>query len=141
MDIDYEKQVMEIGQIRAMSPIVLAYIGDATYEQKVRRRLIMRYPNDKINELHKRAVAFAKAKSQARIVQELREKGSLTEEEWYFVKRGRNARSIPPKNADVVDYRYATGFEAMIGYLALLGAQERIEEIVDYAFGMISGEG
>ncbi|MDO5062035.1 MAG: ribonuclease III domain-containing protein [Peptostreptococcaceae bacterium] len=128
---------MEIGQIRAMSPIVLAYIGDATYEQKVRRRLIMLYPNDKINELHKKAVSFAQAKSQAKIVQALREKEMLTEEEWYFVKRGRNAQSIPPKNANVVDYRYATGFEALIGYLALCGEEERIDQIVDLAFEMI----
>lgn len=130
-------QSLDKGQIRAMNPIVLAYIGDATYEQRVRYKLILNYPNEKIHVLHKKSVSFAKAKSQAAVLHALRERDLLSEEEWYFVKRGRNAQSIAPKNADMVDYRYATGFEAMIGYLALLGDEERIEEIVNFAFGII----
>ncbi len=123
-----------------MNPIVLAYIGDATYEQKVRYQIVTKFPNEKINALHKKAVSFAKAESQAKVLHAMKEKEMLTEEEWYFVKRGRNAQSIPPKNANVVDYRYSTGFEAMIGYLALSGNIERIEQIVDFAFGIILGD-
>lgn len=131
---------MDIGEIRGMNPVVLAYIGDATYEQKVRRRIIMLYPNEKIRSLHKKGVAFAQAKSQAKIVREMRARDMLSEEEWYFVKRGRNTQSAAPKNADVTDYRYATGFETMIGYLVLSGEDERIDRIVDFAFERILGE-
>ncbi len=129
----------EYETIRRMNPIVLAYIGDATYEQKVRLEMIRRYPNQKIHELHKKAVSFAKAKSQADIVHALRAAELLSEEEWYFVKRGRNTQSMPPKNADVNDYRYATGFEAMIGYLFLSGREDRLERILHFAFERILG--
>lgn len=128
---------MDIGQIRNMSPIVLAYIGDSTYEQRVRLKLINLFPNEKINVLHKKAVAFAKASSQAKVVHFLREKEILTDEELYFVKRGRNTQSSVPKNADIADYRYATGFEAMIGYLVLGGHMQRVDEIVEFAFEIV----
>ncbi len=123
-----------------MNPIVLAYIGDATYEQRVRKELILRYPKEKINLLHKKAVSFAKASSQAKVLHHLRAQEWLTEEEWYFAKRGRNTQSIPPKNADVTDYRYATGFETMVGYLALSSQEERLDELVQRAFEIILGE-
>ena len=131
---------MDNGTIRAMNPIVLAYIGDATYEQRVRKQLILHYPKEKINALHKKAVSFAKAASQAKVLHMLRERGWLTEEEWYFAKRGRNTQSIPPKNADVSDYRYATGFEAMVGYLALSSQEERLDELIELAFEIILKE-
>lgn len=146
-DINEEKEIkdfnenkgafMAYNQIVAMSPIVLAYIGDATYEQMVRKRIVMEFPNEKINALHRRGVSFAKAQSQAKVVQHLRENELLTEQEWYFIKRGRNSFSAPPKNAQVTDYRYATGFEAMMGYLELSGQRERLEEIVQIAFAIV----
>lgn len=126
--------------LSAMNPLVLAYIGDATYEKEVRKRMIAQHPNDKINQLHRRTVAFSKAASQSHVVNALKEAARLTEREWYFVKRGRNTQSAVPKNANVTDYRYATGFEAMVGYLELSGQQARIAEIVDFAVELIAGE-
>lgn len=123
--------------LSAMNPIVLAYIGDGTYELMVRKKIVEIYPNDKIQSMHKKTVAFAKAASQAKIVRTLREQEFFTEEEWNWVKRGRNQQSIPPKNAVMSEYRYATGFETLIGYLELSGQTSRIEAIVEKAFGII----
>lgn len=123
--------------LSAMNPIVLAYIGDGAYELLVRKKIVDMYPNDKIQSMHKKTVAFAKASSQAKVVRALREQGFFTEEEWSWVKRGRNQQSIPPKNAVMSEYRYATGFETLIGFLELSLQKERIEEIVDKAFELI----
>lgn len=135
------ENTLECGQARvpisAMNPIVLAYIGDGTYELLVRKKMVENYPNDKIQSLHKKTVGFAKASSQAKIVRSLREDGFFTEEEWMWIKRGRNQQSIPPKNAVMSEYRYATGFETLIGFLDLSGLRERIEEIVEHAFKII----
>lgn len=132
-----ENKVVRV-PLSAMNPIVLAYIGDGAYELLVRKKMVERYPNDKIQSLHKKTVAFAKAASQAKIVRTLREKDFFSEEEWSWVKRGRNQQSIPPKNAVMSEYRYATGFETLIGFLELSEQKYRIEEIVDRAFEIIN---
>ena len=76
--------------------------------------------------MHVEAIKFVKAKSQSNIMHEL--EGELNEDEEYIYKRGRNAKSpTVPKNADVRDYRNATGFEALVGYLYLTGRKERLE--------------
>lgn len=117
--------------IKMLSPLQLAYIGDAVYELFIRTYLIGT-KNISVNELHKEAIEYVKAKAQADITHYLEDK--LTEEEWQMVKRGRNAKSgSAPKNANLLDYRYATGFETLIGFLYLNGRYERILEI----FGMI----
>lgn len=113
--------------LKVLSPLQLAYIGDAVYELFIRTFLIGT-KNIPVNELHKEAVEYVKAKAQADITHYLEDK--LTEEEWQIVKRGRNAKSgSAPKNANPLDYRYATGFETLIGYLYLNGNYERILEI------------
>ena len=127
------------GAIASMNPLVLAYIGDVTYEKEVRKRVVAENPNDKINIIHKKTVEFSKAISQSKVVNALKEAELLTDKEWYFVKRGRNTQSAAPKNASVTDYRYATGFETMIGYLDLSGQQKRIDSIIDFAFGLVNG--
>lgn len=132
-----ENKVVRV-PLSAMNPIVLAYIGDGAYELLVRKKMVERYPNDKIQSLHKKTVAFAKAASQAKIVRTLREQDFFSEEEWNWVKRGRNQQSIPPKNAVMSEYRYATGFETLIGFLELSEQKHRIEEIVDRAFEIIN---
>ena len=124
--------------LSAMNPIVLAYIGDGTYELMVRKKIVDIYPNDKIQSMHKKTVSFAKASSQAKIVRTLRDQEFFTEEEWNWVKRGRNQQSIPPKNAVMSEYRYATGFETLIGFLELSGQTSRIEAIVEKAFEIIA---
>ncbi|MGF7058348.1 Mini-ribonuclease 3 [Brassicibacter mesophilus] len=112
---------------KMLSSLQLAYVGDAVYELFVRTYLIGT-KNISVNGMHKEAVQYVKAKAQADIIHSLEER--LTEEEWSIVKRGRNAKSgTVPKNASLQDYRYATGFEALIGFLYLTEKHERILEI------------
>ena len=112
-----------------MSPLVLAYLGDTVYESYIREHLIRQNINRKVNNLHKLAIQYSKAKAQATIIPELEDE--LTEEEMKIFKRGRNQKShTAPKNADIIDYKYATGFEALIGYLYLSEDKERLEYIV-----------
>lgn len=109
-----------------LSPLQLAYIGDAVYELFIRTYLLER--DLPVHELHKEAIKYVKAKAQSDIVHELEDE--LTEEEKAIVKRGRNAKTYSsPKNADLIDYKYATGFESLIGFLYLTGRQERMMEL------------
>jgi ribonuclease-3 family protein len=88
--------------------------------------------NAPAGKLHKEAVKYVKAQAQAESIKAIME--TLSEEELWVFKRGRNAKSATvPKNADVNDYRLATGFEALIGYLYLEGKTERLAEICDLA--------
>ncbi|HSQ90386.1 Mini-ribonuclease 3 [Romboutsia sp.] len=116
-------------ELITMSPLVLAYIGDTVYETHIREYLIKQNINRKVNDLHKSAVKYVKAKSQATIMHEIEEQ--LTEEELRIYKRGRNQKShTSPKNADIIDYKQATGFEALVGYLYLGNEHERLEYII-----------
>ncbi|OMD54952.1 MULTISPECIES: ribonuclease III domain-containing protein [Paenibacillus] len=113
---------------RLLSPIVLAYVGDAIYEVAVRQYLVS-LPNLRPNHLHRSATGLVSAKAQCAILNFL--EPSLTEEEKDVARQGRNAKSgSVPKNADVLEYRHATAFECLIGHLYYTGQQERIEEIV-----------
>ena len=112
-----------------MSPLVLEYLGDTVYESYIREHLIRQNINRKVNNLHKLAIQYSKAKAQATIIHELEDE--LTEEEMKIFKRGRNQKShTAPKNAEIIHYKYATGFEALIGYLYLSEDKERLEYIV-----------
>lgn len=118
---------LDVKEVRQLSPLQLAYIGDAVYELLVRSYLISK-KNISVNELHKEAIKFVKAKAQREILFSIEE--DLTEEEWSIVKRGRNAKSgTVPKNADLQDYKYATGFEALFGFLYLFKRYDRIGEL------------
>ncbi|MCT4508912.1 MAG: Mini-ribonuclease 3 [Tepidibacter sp.] len=130
---------MEKIQARNMSPIVLAYMGDTVYESFVREYLINKNNICKVNDLHKRAVKFVKASAQAKAVLSLQEE--LSDDEGYIVKRGRNQKSNSvPKNADATDYRYATGFEALVGYLHLIKEKDRVNYIMSKAVEIIESE-
>lgn len=121
--------------IRMMNPLKLAYLGDAVYEAYIRTYIISKHVMTP-NEMSKLAVKYVKAGAQASIVNAL--KDDLTEEEWTLIKRGRNQKSASvPKNASISDYRYATGFEALIGYLYLMDEKDRIYEIVGLAIDAI----
>jgi ribonuclease-3 family protein len=99
------------------SPAQLAYAGDAVYEMLVRSYIVNNH-DCSVNLMHREAVRFVKANAQANIIKEL--ESILTEDEKRIVKRGRNAKiTSSPKNADLMEYRYATGFEALFGYLYL----------------------
>lgn len=111
-----------------LNPLVLAYIGDAVYEVYIRLYIIKTGFN-KTNKLHKEATNFVSARAQASILEKIQDE--LSEEELNIVRRGRNAHSNTiPKNATVADYKKATAFEALIGYLFLSKRNERLEEII-----------
>ncbi len=118
-------------QIQFLNPLILAYMGDVVYEVFVRNYILHKYGGT-VNELHKISTKFVKAGAQASIVHTL--ETELTEEEWTIVKRGRNQKSGSiPKNASLTDYKYATGFEALIGYLYLMKKNKRLEGIINKA--------
>jgi len=120
------------------SPLALAYIGDAVYEVYIRKVLIEN-PDLSVDKLHKKAVKYVRAKAQADIVLTLEQE--LSEEEWRIVKKGRNQKSkTVPKNSDIGDYRYATGFEALIGFLFCMKRYERLMEIMKRAVEIIVEE-
>ena len=96
----------------------------------------MKDENKPVSKLHKEATAFVKAKAQSDIIHAIMD--SLSEEEVAVFKRGRNAHSYTSaKNADIVDYRHATGFEALVGYLYLNKNYERLEEIIKLSISVI----
>ncbi len=113
------------------SALTLAYIGDCVYELYVRTHLISG-GDKKVNTLHKGATGLVCAKAQAALYHKI--SASLTAEEEAVFHRGRNTKSQPPKNADVLEYRLATGVEALIGYLYLLGKTERVAELMRHLF-------
>lgn len=113
--------------IRMFNPLVLAYVGDSVYDTFIRTMLVSG-GSIQVDKLHKRAIKYVQAKAQAEILQQLQ--ATLTEEEQEIVRRGRNTKSnTVPKNADINDYRHATGFEALVGYLYLIGNTKRLIEI------------
>ncbi|WP_094551892.1 Mini-ribonuclease 3 [Petroclostridium xylanilyticum] len=123
-----EEQIINPSQY---SPLVLAYIGDAVYELYIRTMLVKK-GNAPVHRLHKQATLFVKAKAQSDIIHKI--ETALTEEELLIFKRGRNAKSgTVPKNADVNEYRHATGFEALLGYLYLAKNNQRLKELLDLA--------
>lgn len=112
-----------------LSPSVLAYVGDAVFELFVRTVLIDKCSGS-VDTIHNHAVSFVKAESQARLLRGLEE--FLTVEEKAVVRRGRNSKAgHVPKNASVVEYRYSTALESVIGYLYLSGKHARLEEIFE----------
>ena len=110
------------------SPLVLAYVGDAVYEAYVRTQLV-KGGNIPVHHLHRMSTNYVSAKAQSDIIEALLD--SLDEEEIRVFKRGRNAKSATTaKHATMIDYRMATGFEALMGYLYLKEDYSRIVELV-----------
>lgn len=117
--LNYYKQSMKLEEreVDSYSPLVLAYIGDAVYEVLVRAKVVNE-GNTQVNKLHKHSSQLVCAGTQAKLVRLLLPE--LDEEETAVFKRGRNAKSVTSaKNASVLDYRQATGFEALVGWLFL----------------------
>lgn len=109
---------------KSYSPLVLAYIGDGIYDLVIRSVVVNR-GNTQANKLHRKTSSLVKAASQSAMIDGLLE--LLTEEEMAVYKRGRNAKSATmAKNATMADYRKATGFEALMGYLYLDNQWERM---------------
>lgn len=115
-------------EVNAYSPLVLAYIGDAVYEVFIRTFLVSK-GNLPVNKLHRQSIGYVKAKAQSDLVHRIMD--LLIPEEQDIVRRGRNAKSgTIPKNADVNEYKYATGFESLIGYLYLKRDFDRLTQIL-----------
>ena len=118
--------------VNLINGIALAFEGDAVYSMYIRRHLIFQGLT-KPNQLHREATKYVSAKAQANLISLMLEEGILTEKEEDIYKRGRNANShTKAKNADIVTYRMSTGFEAVMGYLHMTRAIERLEELIDW---------
>ncbi len=115
--------------IRTYSPLTLAYIGDAVYDLII-RTVVVEKANRPASQLHHLTIGYVSATAQSRIVQALED--SFTEEEQAVYRRGKNAKPhTTAKNASGADYRRATGFEALIGYLYLTDRMDRGLELVE----------
>ncbi len=123
-------------ETRMLNPLQLALIGDCIFEAFIRTYILTQNTALSANKIHVKAIGYVKAKSQSGIMHGIEE--FLNEEEEAIYKRGRNAKSpTVPKNAEVRDYRMATGFEALIGYLYLIGDKERLEVIFNKSIEII----
>ena len=119
---------MEEVDIREYSPLTLAYIGDCVYDLVI-KSLVINAGNKQVNKLHQETSSLVQASTQSLMMRTMQE--HLTEEEHAVYKRGRNAKSVSPaKNQSITDYRRATGFEALLGYLYLKKDYKRLLDLV-----------
>lgn len=133
-DNKYKQEAIRVEQINATT---LAYLGDSVYEVYIREHLV-RSGTFKVDRLHKAATKYVSAKAQSMIITKLREEKLLTDEEEGVFKRGKNRHTNTlPKNTSPLTYKEATGFEALIGYLYILGKNDRIIEIVNKAIEIV----
>lgn len=116
-------------EAKQYSPLALAFLGDAVYERLVREKLLLE-ANMPVGKLHELTIKKVCAEFQAQAIDRISD--MLTESEADIVKRGRNASGMTvPKHASVAEYRKATSLECLFGYLELIGAKERIENIFE----------
>ena len=120
--------------IKDCSSLTLAYLGDAVFELFIRQRVIESGKSPKVDVLNKEAVRYVKASSQAAAIKAMISEGFLTEEEIAVAKRARNHRTATKaKNADPIDYKWATALEALIGWLKLTEQTDRMLEVMERA--------
>ena len=124
-----------IEQAAAMNPLALAYIGDGIFSDLIRKYLLG-CGHQTVNFMTKTSISYVRASAQAQIIRALLPQ--LSEAEERMVKRGRNTASQVPKNANPADYRYATGFETLIGYLFLCGESERMKNLIYQSIDVIN---
>lgn len=124
--------------VKEVNVKTLAYIGDVVYELYIREHVISN-SHEQVNKLHKKTIKYVSAKAQAKIVESLM--GELEVYEKDIIRRGRNAdANTVPKNTDVVTYKIATGFEALIGYLYLTKNEVRLKYLIQKSIEIIEGE-
>ena len=124
---------LEDQDLRSYSPLTLAYIGDGVYVLII-RTILVKKGNCPVNRLHKKASSLVKAGAQSAIMEVIEEE--LTPEELSVYRRGRNAHSpTMAKHATMADYRRATGFEALMGYLYLKEDYTRMLTLVRMGIG------
>ena len=127
---DYIKEVLEMKEVEpeGYSPLTLAYIGDSIYDLII-KTLVINEGSRQVQKLHQKTSSYVQASAQSKMMRTMQE--HLTEEEHAIYKRGRNAKSVSPaKNQSITDYRRATGFEALLGYLYLKKEWKRMLELV-----------
>ncbi len=123
--------------IRTYSPLALAFIGDGIYDLVI-RSLVVGHGNTKASQLHLRTSHLVKAQTQSEMMEHLLP--LLTKEEEDYYRRGRNAKSpTMAKNASMSDYRRATGFEALMGYLYLTNQCRRMLELIERGLLQVQG--
>ena len=141
MGIDsYMREVfgMQEMDIREYSPLTLAYIGDSIYDLII-KSLVINEGNKQVQKLHQETSSLVQASAQSKMMRTLQE--ILTEEEHAIYKRGRNAKSVSPaKNQSITDYRRATGFEALMGYLYLKKDMKRLINLVKIGLDSLKEE-
>ena len=141
MGIDsYMREVfgMQEVDIREYSPLTLAYIGDSIYDLII-KSLVINEGNKQVQKLHQETSSLVQASAQSKMMRTLQE--ILTEEEHAIYKRGRNAKSVSPaKNQSITDYRRATGFEALMGYLYLKKDMKRLINLVKIGLDSLKEE-
>lgn len=119
---------MREADVREYSPLALAYLGDAVFDLVI-KSLVLNQGNKPVQKLHKETSRIVQASAQSKMMRVIQEQ--LTEEEHQVYKRGRNSKTVSPaKNQSVTDYRRATGFEALIGYLYLKREYRRMLELI-----------
>ncbi|MBY0758639.1 MULTISPECIES: Mini-ribonuclease 3 [Sellimonas] len=126
----YMKEVLEMGEvdIRSYSPLTLAFIGDCIFDLVI-KTMIVRKGNQPVNQMQKETSRYVQAAAQSYMMRFMQE--HLTEEERAVYRRGRNAKSVSPaKNQSITDYRRATGFEALLGYLYLKKEYRRMIDLI-----------
>ena len=124
--------------IRQYSPLALAYMGDCIFDLLVRTYLL-KQANMPANKLHQKSKALVNATSQSKMYKHLLD--IVTEEERTVLKRGRNAHTnTKAKNATMIDYKNATGLEALFGYLYLIKQEKRIDELFKICLEIMNKE-
>ena len=129
---------MDKKQVKQINTTALAYLGDAVYEVAI-REYIMETGQYNADRLHTIAVRYVRAEGQAFAMKKLMEE--LTEEEQALVRRARNRKiTSKPRNVEPITYKWATAFEAFVGYLHLIGEQERMDWFIGRAIEVINME-
>lgn len=120
-----------------LNGLTLAYIGDSYYELCIRKHVLDKNYT-KVQDLHRLTIKYVSAKAQSKIIRRLMDEGFLTETERNIVKRGRNSKTHHKRqNVDKRTYDQSTAFEALIGYLYLLGQFNRLNEVIKQAIAII----
>ena len=131
---------MTKAEINRINTNTLAYLGDAVFEVIVREKIVREKPGD-VGRAHHTAVRYVSAEGQAKAAKAMIASGFLSEEEEQLYKRARNRRSMSrPQHADPRDYKIATGFEALLGYLYLSDERQRLREIAAEAVRIVDSQ-
>ena len=130
-------QMQEV-DIKTYSPLALAYIGDCIFDLII-KSLVLNQGNKQVQKMHKETSRIVQASAQSLMMREIQK--HLTEEEHLVYKRGRNTKTVSPaRNQSLTDYRRATGFESLLGYLYLKKEWKRMLDLVKVGLDSLETE-